>query len=176
METFTQIKPLQSNPRFLQQKEKMLKNLDWSLIDPPLVKLIKKWNAYPFCYTLQCCCGHFLYPGQMDAANLEPIPKTDTINQIDYRIAYVAFCVENSKNSQEFLDNLNGITQLDPQYIQFGCADWFWERHVNSYALQVEPERHKTKDRVFLNYDEALHVEKVRNRFFEMLNEIMIHN
>ena len=58
------------------------------------------------------------------------------------------------------------ITGMDPQNIQVCCADWFWERQVNSFALQVEPDRFKTKDRVMLDYSEALYIEKVRNAFF----------
>jgi len=61
------------------------------------------------------------------------------------------------------------VSSVDSEYIQFGCADWFWERNVNSYALQVEPIRHMRKDQVRIEYGEALHIEKVRGRFF---NEI----
>ena len=174
METFTDFKKLTKNPVYPAKRATSLLQLDYSQIDSPLIRLIKKLNTFPFCYTLQCCYGHFLYPGQTDIENLDPIPQMDHTTQIDYRIAYVALCVENSKNGKQLLGKLKSVTQIDSKYIQFGCAGWFWKKYVNSYALQVEPERYKTKDRVFLKYNEALYVERVRNRFFEKLNEIFI--
>lgn len=68
---------------------------------------------------------------------------------------------------------LNEITAIDPENIQFCCAEWFWKRQVNSYALQVEPDRFKYKDRVILDYREALHIEKIRNEFFVQLQELL---
>ena len=65
------------------------------------------------------------------------------------------------------------ITAVDPENIQFFCADWFWERQVNSYALQVEPDRFKDQDRAKLDYAEALKVEKVRNEFFTSLSTLL---
>jgi len=56
--------------------------------------------------------------------------------------------------------------------VQFCCADWFWKRQVNSYALQVEPERYKTKDKITINFQEALHIENVRNEFFRRIEKI----
>jgi len=67
------------------------------------------------------------------------------------------------------------LPQIDCKYIQFGCADWFWERQINSYTLQVEPERYSTKDRVFIDYKEALYIENIRNKFFKKMEDI-IHN
>jgi hypothetical protein len=40
---------------------------------------------------------------------------------------------------------------------------------VNSYALQVEPERFKDQDQALLDPAEALRIEALRNRFFERL-------
>jgi hypothetical protein len=68
---------------------------------------------------------------------------------------------------------LREITSVDPQYIQFGSADWFWERQLNSYALQVEPEEHMTLDKCRIDYLEALHVEQVRNRLFDELTRLL---
>ena len=65
---------------------------------------------------------------------------------------------------------------IEPEYIQFGCAEWFWERQVNSFALQVEPKRFMDKDRLNIEYKEALFVEKVRTKFFKRLSEIFDPN
>ncbi len=68
---------------------------------------------------------------------------------------------------------LEGITDIDPEYIQFCSAEWFWERQINSYALQVEPERFKHKDKILIKYKESLHIEKVRNEFFNRISKLL---
>jgi hypothetical protein len=68
---------------------------------------------------------------------------------------------------------LRDIPSIEPEYIQFGCSEWFWERQVNSYALQVEPKDYMTKDRLTLDYWEALHIEKVRKKFFAQLRKLV---
>jgi hypothetical protein len=55
----------------------------------------------------------------------------------------------------------------------FCCAEWFWKRQVNSYALQVEPDRFKFEDKAILDYKEALRIEKIRNEFFVRLKELL---
>ena len=67
----------------------------------------------------------------------------------------------------------NDYCEIDKDYIQFGSAGWFWDRQVNTYVLQVEPDRYRFKDRVFLDYREALHVEKIRDLFFQKLDGII---
>ena len=59
------------------------------------------------------------------------------------------------------------FTQLDSKYVQFGCAEWFWKRYLNSFVLQVEPERYSTKDKVLIEYNEAIYIENIRNKFFK---------
>ena len=59
---------------------------------------------------------------------------------------------------------------IDSDYVQFGSADWFWSNQVNSYVLQVEPDRYKHQDTVLLPYKEALFIEKIRNAFFDKMN------
>ena len=92
---------------------------------------------------------------------------------VEYRIAYIAFCIENSVSGKEFLERLEKITLANPQNIQLCSAEWFWQRQVNSYALQVEPDRFKKKDSVLLNYKEASTIEKVRDSFFTRLEELL---
>jgi len=143
------------------------------MIDEPIIELVNAFNELPYCFTLQSCYGHFVYSGQNDPQNLKPLPLTDTIYRVEYRIAYVAFCVEYSDFGRTLLDVLKAIKDIDPDNIQFCCAEWFWERQVNSYALQVEPERFKFKDEAILDYQEALRIQKIRNEFFAQLKVLL---
>ena len=175
METFTESKKLVKNLRYQEQRQESLASLTDSIIDIPLIELIKDINNLPYCFTLQCCYGHFIYTGQNDTHNLEPLPHTDKIDRVEYRIAYIAFCIENSAAGRSLIAALNRITDIDSENIQFCSAEWFWERQVNSYALQVEPDRFKHKDKVILDYREALHIEKIRNEFFVQLKELFLN-
>jgi hypothetical protein len=71
------------------------------------------------------------------------------------------------------LEALIEITAIDPEKVQFCCAEWFWKRQVNSYALQVQPDRFRHNDIAILDYKEALHIEKIRNAFFVQLQELL---
>jgi len=142
------------------------------MIDGPIVGLINDLNLLPHCFTLQCCYGHFVFDGQRDTDNFEPLPLTDPGCSVEYRIAYICFCIENSDAGREFLESLKTITEIDPDNIQLCCAEWFWERQVNTYALQVEPDRFKRQDTAELEYPEALCVEKIRNEFFSGLRSM----
>jgi len=143
------------------------------MIDAHIIELIHAFNRLSYCFTLQCCYGHFLYEGQKDDHNLDPLPITDTIAEVEYRIAYICLCIENSESGRKLLEALSQIPAIDPKNIQLCCAEWFWERQINSYALQVEPERFKHQDKAILNYKEALHIEKIRNGFFVKLQELV---
>jgi hypothetical protein len=171
LETFTELKELAVNQRYQVQREKILFDLTDDMIDMPIIDLINGFNKLPHCFTLQSCYGHFVYNGQKDSHNLEPLPVRDIITKVEYRIAYIAFCIENSLLGRELLESLEEITGIDPENIQFCCAEWFWKKQVNSYALQVEPERFKHKDTAILDFKEALYVEKIRNEFFIRLYE-----
>ncbi|MBM3130302.1 MAG: hypothetical protein FJ009_16955 [Chloroflexi bacterium] len=173
METFTKPKTLAENPRYQNQRQKCLAGLRDDMIDKPIVSLITAFNQLPWCFTLQCCYGHFVYSGQNDPHNLTLLPITDTLAKVEYRIAYLALCIENSGRGQMLLDALKEIALIDPENIQFGCAEWFWERQVNSYALQVEPDRFKCEDKAILDYQEALKIEKVRKEFFVGLADLL---
>ena len=72
------------------------------------------------------------------------------------------------------MDKLQEITTIDPENIQFCSARWFWRKQVNSYALQVEPDRFKHKDKAVLDYREALHIEKLRNEVFHKLEGLVL--
>ena len=143
------------------------------MIDSPIVDIIKGFNILPCCFTLQCCFGHFAYDGHMDPHNLDPLPESEQISRVEYRIAYIAYCIDNSKAGSMLLNDLKEITSIDPENIQFCSATWFWRRQVNSYALQVEPDRYKHKDKAILNYKEALYIENLRGKFFHELEKLL---
>jgi hypothetical protein len=173
LETFTELKELAENPHYQVQKQKTLFDLTDDMIDMPIRDLIKGFNELPYCFTLQSCYGHFVYNGQKETHNLEPLPIKDSIAKVEYRIAYIAFCIENSLLGKKLFESLKEITAIDPENVQFCCAEWFWKRQVNSYALQVEPDRFKRNDTAILNFKEALHIEKIRNEFFIRLYELL---
>lgn len=173
METFTELKELVENPHYQVQKQETLCDLTDNMIDLPIVDLINGFNELPYCFTLQSCYGHFVYNDQKDTHNFEPLPIIDAIAKVEYRIAYIAFCIENSLLGRELFESLKEITSLDPENIQFCCAEWFWKRQVNSYALQVEPDRFKRKDTAIVDFKEALHIEKIRKDFFIRLYKLL---
>jgi hypothetical protein len=109
----------------------------------------------------------------MDEKNIEPLPDSEDIAEVEYRIAYIALCIEESGPGRELFSELGEVTAVDPEYIQFCSAEWFWKNQVNSYALQVEPERYKTQDKCSVSYQEALHIEKVRTAFFAEIRRIV---
>ena len=173
METFSAPRGFVKNPNYHNQRRESLRNLDLSTIDPPIIDIVRGFSKLNYCFTLQSCYGHFLYPGKRDPDNIGPLPVVNDIKSVEYRIAYLAICIENSIPGKELFDNLGEIPSIDQEYIQFGTANWFWERQLNSYALQVEPIRYLTRDRCRIDYGEALHVEKIRNQFIEQLRTLL---
>jgi len=167
LETFAAPKKIVDNPEFQSQRQKYLAGLESAVIDAPILEIVHEFSKHPFCFTMQSCYGHFLYDGQRDPYNLAPLPFSRQITTVTYKIAYLAFGIENSTSGSKFLACLDHFTEIDPDYIQLCSAEWFWERQVNSYALQVEPDRFKHKDSVIIEYAEALHIESIRNRFYE---------
>lgn len=173
METFIPPKDFIDDPCYREQRHKSQKSLDLSTIDPPIVDIVVGFSKLPYCFTMQCCYGHFLYPGQSNRHNIESLPNTEVIRTVEYRIAYLALCINKSRPGRVLFNDLADIPLIEPEYIQFGSAEWFWERQINSYALQVEPRRYMTEDSIFIDYREALHVERVRNQFFTELRKLL---
>ena len=169
METFIEPRAFVENPDFKAQRKRSLVDLGHTVIDAPIRRTIEDFNSLPYCFTLQCCWGHFVHPGQRDPHNLDPLPVGNSVARVEYRIAYVAFCIENNATGRAFFHALKEIPKIDPRNIQLCSAEWFWQRQVNSFALQVEPERFKGQDTAMLGYREALTIENVRNRFFDQL-------
>lgn len=173
METFTKLKEFAENPHYQVQKQKTLSDLTDDMIDMPIIDLINGYNKLPYCFTLQSCYGHFVYNGQKNLQNLEPLPIKGAIDKIEYRIAYIAFCIDNSAAGRRLFETLEEVTSIDPENIQFCCAEWFWNKQINSYALQVEPDRFKRQDTAIIDIKEALNIEKIRNTFFIRLYEFL---
>lgn len=172
METFARPREFVENPRFRQDRECTLANLALQDIDSPIRKLVADLSALPYCFTIQSCYGHFVCSTQPAPDNLEPTPAADA-GPVRYRIAYIALCLENSATGMAFRKALEQISLIDPEYIQFGSPGWFWERYPNSYALQVEPRRFIDKDAVTVEHFEARQIQKIRNRFFAALIELL---
>lgn len=173
METSIELKEIEKNPHYQAQRQKGLCNLTNDMIDAPIVGLVNGFNEMACCFTLQSCYGHFVCNGQNDPHNLEPLPVKDTITEVEYRMAYIAICIENSASGRWLFETLREIPTIDPENVQFCCAEWFWKRQVNSYVLQVEPDRFKRRDKAVLDYTEALYIEKVRNAFFDRLDKLV---
>ena len=173
METFIPAKVFASNPHFGVHRRRAIAGLDIGTIDAPIVDLVEGFRRLPYCFTLQSCFGHFLFPGQGNPTNADALPALPEGTRVEYRIAYIAVCLQDSPSGRGLHDNLNDLVSIDEAYIQFGCAEWFWQRQVNSYVLQVEPERFKEQDRAEFGYQEALRVEAVRNAFFAELGRVI---
>ena len=173
MDTFTEPRPFVGSPLFEEERRVSLQELDLSTIDPPIIEIVKGFAGISCCFTLQSCYGHFLHAGQEDAHNIEPLPADRKSEDVEYRIAYLALCIEDSLAGKGLFAELEAIASINPEYIQFGSADWFWEQHPNSYVLQVEPREHMTKDRCHIEYQDALRVEQVRNRFFQEITTVL---
>ncbi len=173
MLTFTEVKDIINNPNYLKQREKAIKKMDINTIDAPLTELIKDFIKLPYCFTLQSCYGHFLHSNQNDPNNVCLLQFSDNITTVEYRIGYIALCIQESEIGKILINDLISIEAIDPEFIQFGCAEWFWKCQVNSFALQIEPRRYMTKDRVNIDYHEALHIEKIKNMVFDELKEVI---
>jgi len=176
LETFTEPKEFVNNHNYLQQRQASFATLDIDTIDGPIVDIIRGFQNIPYCFTLQSCYGHFVHADQQDHNNTNRLPVSDGVCPVTYRIAYVAFCLENSTEGKELLEDLRSISVAEPEYIQFGSAEWFWAKQINSYVLQVEPKRFKDKDQVTIDYQEALHVQEVRDNFFSKLRTFLNEN
>jgi hypothetical protein len=181
METYTAEKTFIENPDFHQERGNALSAINYNDIDKPIIDIVENFNKLSFCFTLQCCYGHFQYYPQQNPNNFDPLPYYDPDSgSIRYRIAYMAFCLENNSQGKALCKSLAKIPEIDKDYVQFGSADWFWERNKNSFVLQVEPDRFKYKDEALLEWKEAIYIEKIKSLFFEelrtLLSEIEVQN
>ncbi|MEN8005726.1 MAG: hypothetical protein ABFS42_01875 [Candidatus Krumholzibacteriota bacterium] len=172
MESFAKAREFVEHRGYVRVRQKSIAALKLASIDDPIKDIIEGFAELPHCFTLQCCYGHFLCTPEQDLHNFEPIPLGFS-GRATYRIAYIAFCLENSRRGKALRQSLARLPAIDPDYIQFGSADWFWERWVNSYALQVEPKAHMLKDEAVLGPVEARHTQAVRDHFFGELRVLL---
>ncbi len=172
METFTEPRQLVATNGYVEERRAVLGDSDQSDLDGPIVDVVQAFAALPHCFTLQACYGHFLTSPGQDEHSVAAIPDGHA-GSVRYRIAYIAFCIENSDRGRAFLDRLSRISSADPAYLQLGSADWFWDQWVNSYVLQVEPEAHRFKDQMSLSAGEAVRTERARERFFAELRRVL---
>lgn len=172
METFTPPRDLVENDRYPDERRAALAALDLTAVDEPIVDVVEAFAPLPHVFTLQCCFGHFLTAPEQDEHSLAPIPDGHN-GPVRYRIAYVAFGIEDSGRGRAFLDRLSRIPAIAPAYVQFGSAEWFWAQWLNSYTLQVEPAAHQYKDQAVLTVAEALRAQRVRARFFDELRRVL---
>jgi hypothetical protein len=165
LETFVEPKPFVRNPEYTEQRQTSLEALDIETIDRPIVDIVKNLQAL--------CYGHFVHAAQRDRNNTERLPDSGDVGSVTYRIAYIALCVENSADGKDLYRQLAEIPAANPDYIQFGSAEWFWARHVNSYALQVEPRRYMNKDQITIGYPEALRIQEARDTLFSEIRKVI---
>ena len=159
--------------RYTKDREDTLKALDLDSIDEPVVDIVTTFSKIPYCFTLQCCYGHFVCAPEQDPHDFDPMPRSCT-GLARYRIAYLAFCLNNSRRGRDLWRSLARVPMIDLEYVQFGSADWFWNRRVNSYVLQVEPSAQQLKDEVILGHTEALHLQGVRDLFFKEIRALLL--
>jgi hypothetical protein len=172
VETFAEEREFVDYRGFATSRERVVSSLAPASLDRPIVDVVLGFAKLPHCFTLQSCFGHFVYDGQPDIGSLRALPEHD-VGDVTWRIAYLALCIEQSEAGARLRDALAGLTATDPEYVQFGSPGWFWEQHPNSYALQVEPGRFRLKDQAVIPYNEALHVQGVRDEFFARLRRVL---
>jgi hypothetical protein len=172
LEAFAKPREFVENTGYARDRRRVMLEFAPESIDTPILDVVLGFARMPQCFTLQSCYGHFVYAAQPDPCNLVTLPAED-VGAVMYRIAYVALCIEHSATGARLRAALEEIRAIDPKYIHFGSPRWFWEQHPNSYALQVEPERFMLKDEAVIEHREALHVQRVRDRFFERLRELV---
>jgi len=172
METFTEPRELVLHDGYASARRAAADAFDLSDVDAPIVDVVKAFGLLPYCFTLQCCYGHFLTEHGRDDHSLALIPESFT-GVVRYRLAYVAFCIENGDRGRGFLEKLSRIAEIEPAYMQFGSADWFWDQWPNSYVLQVEPFEHRFKDQATIQAAEARMTQRVRDQFFHELRRLL---
>lgn len=171
MQTYIPPKPIEDYPEFQSDRQRALSSLDTSLIDHPLISLINKLNTLPYLFTLQCCFGHFLSDENKEISEFDKfLPST----KVTYRLAYIAFCIENSPSGKNFVTQINDtLPVVGPELVQFCSAHWFWDQWINSYALQVMPERFKDQDIAVIDFHEIVTIQQARDLVFEHLKILL---
>jgi len=171
VETFTNAGKMINDSDYPRKRAEQISKIRHLKLDPQLYKLICEFNTIPYAFTLQCCWGHFLPQGQKNPVKMNELPESMEIETFVYRIAYIAFCIQHCREGRRLLKDLEQMVRLNPRFIQFGSAAWFWRRQMNSFVLQVMPDRFKLCDWIELDYEEALKTQKWRNALFSQLSK-----
>jgi len=172
--TFVEAKSFVENPHYQKKREEALRKLDYDEIDAPITDIIEGFAAIPYCFSLQSCYGHFVHEGQKDPKNVSPFSNYIKNIEIEYRIAYIALVIQKNDDGKQLYHDLEAIVKIDPDYIQFGSLNWFWNKgDINSNVLQVEPDRYKAEDSAIVSVDEALRLQNVRDEMFEALRKVL---
>ena len=172
METYTKARPMVDNPDFDEQRAAALRALEGAQIDEPLVPLIAELNRLPYCFTLQCCYGHFLPEGEIDEQTLAPPPVRGR-KPVEYRIAYLALCIRDDAEGRALLEAVKGLRDVERMVVQVGSADWFWDQQVNTYVVQVGLRKHKRQDSMTLDGKQARHVAHTRTLLYRHFSELV---
>lgn len=177
VETFVEARPLVQDVAFEEHRRRALAELEVALssnaIDMAITDMIRRFSRIPYCFTIQSCHGHFVSKENGDEVDPFSGAECGNLYAIHYRIAYLALCVQNSAEGESLLDDLKSIAEIDPDYIQYGSANWFWNRCPNTYVLQVEPSRSACQDAVDVSMEEARHLAETRDKFFRGLDAIL---
>jgi len=181
VETYTEARALVAHPGYDSDRRKALEGLRAELekgsIDGPTVDIVERFARLPHCYTLQSCHGHFMRRSSTEDRNTDRVGDIDSAgDRIHYRIAYIALCVQDSDRGRALLEDLRALMDIDPDYIQFGSADWFWKTCVNSYVLQVSPLKNAHQDHFDVDIEDAERIERVRDGFFDGLRDVLSRN
>lgn len=174
METYIKVKPFVDDNNFDKNRKNAFEKINFKDIDTPIIDIVRGFSDISYCFTLQCCFGHFLHGDNIDPENIIPLNIPDRNISVEYRIAYFAFCMENSESGRLIYSDIESIEQIDKEYIQFGSVEWFWKRYVNSYILQVEPDRFKCSDRSIIDVDEGYYIENLKGQMFKKLREVLL--
>ena len=143
-------------------------------IDETTLDIVERFAQVPCCHMLQSCFGHFMKEFRVEDRNTKRVAEVrDLGTMLHYRIAYIAFCIQNSVKGRALLEETRAVALVNPDYIQFGSADWFWKICANSYVLQVSPLRNAYQDHFDVNLEETLRIEHARDRFFDGIREVL---
>lgn len=178
METYTEERPLVFSPSYDSDRRKALEELRIEIakgsIDEPMMDIVERFARMQHCYTLQSCFGHFMREFSADDSNTKRVAEVEGPgSMLHYRIAYLAFCIQNSAKGRTLLEEMKEVAEISPEYIQFGSASWFWDICVNSYVLQVSPLSHACEDHFDVSIEEAFQIERTRDKFFDRMRDIL---
>ena len=95
-------------------------------IDKPIIDLIRWFLKLPYCFTIQSCYGHFVYKGQKNPYNIKPLPKSNNVKIVEYRIAYLALCLQNSVAGRKLFEELSMVPQIEKATCQEANSPGMW--------------------------------------------------